>query len=231
MKLKSIKISNILSFEWKENIEDADLITLDPSLNILIWSNGAWKSNFLEVINQLFKRTLYKDYFLQEGPYLEHKNGTYVWASQNIVTLREGIYQNLSPNKYSWKEEGKIKLELLINKKDLENLVFILDNFSEISTYLSTYVSGPTQFNNAGFNKSDLEEFYNDWNNSVQLYFEKIPGQISLIKFPMKLPKRKEFSINMIWIFLAKDQLPMKKMYNYRNFPRMSKSIISFFNI
>jgi DNA repair exonuclease SbcCD ATPase subunit len=60
MQIKSIKISNILSFEYKDNIDDCEKISFDTGLNILIGPNGAGKSNFLEILNQIFKTTLFK---------------------------------------------------------------------------------------------------------------------------------------------------------------------------
>ena len=51
MKIKTLQISNILSFKYHENIENAEKITFEDDLNIIIGENGSGKSTALEVIN------------------------------------------------------------------------------------------------------------------------------------------------------------------------------------
>jgi len=58
LNLKSLKISNILSFQEYENIDNAPQIDFDQKLNILIGTNASGKSNFLEIINEFFKTIL-----------------------------------------------------------------------------------------------------------------------------------------------------------------------------
>ena len=62
MKINKLQLSNILSFPYVENIEDAVKISFDPALNIIISGNGSGKSTVLEVINFIFKRVMFKPY-------------------------------------------------------------------------------------------------------------------------------------------------------------------------
>jgi AAA15 family ATPase/GTPase len=64
MKIKSIGISNALSFAHRNNLATNPDITFDVaetngSLNILIGPNGSGKSNFVEVLNQVFHKALF----------------------------------------------------------------------------------------------------------------------------------------------------------------------------
>jgi len=61
MKIKSIKISNALSFEYKANIDECEEIAFDEKLNFLIGPNGSGKSNFLEIISEIFKKAILRD--------------------------------------------------------------------------------------------------------------------------------------------------------------------------
>ncbi|MDR3168343.1 MAG: AAA family ATPase [Candidatus Peribacteria bacterium] len=66
MKIRQIKISNILSFPYVEDFSTIEGIkfptsTEENDLNILIGANGSGKSNFIEIINQ-FVRNMVFDY-------------------------------------------------------------------------------------------------------------------------------------------------------------------------
>ena len=66
MKIREVKISNILSFPYANNLNDIDGINFEKQIenldmNIFIWANGSGKSNFIEIINQ-FSRNLLLDY-------------------------------------------------------------------------------------------------------------------------------------------------------------------------
>lgn len=60
MKIISLQLSNILSFRHFDNVGDAEKISFDDDLNLIIGENGSGKSTALEVINFLFRRILYK---------------------------------------------------------------------------------------------------------------------------------------------------------------------------
>ena len=88
MKIKTLQISNILSFQYHENIENAEKITFEDDLNIIIGENGSGKSTALEVINFLFRRVLYKQYNVNHDLYSQ--------KSSILAEQRNDIF-NFSP--------------------------------------------------------------------------------------------------------------------------------------
>lgn len=62
MKIKSLQISNILTFKYVENIANAEKVSFNNNFNILIGQNGAGKSTALEVVNFIFRRVLFVPY-------------------------------------------------------------------------------------------------------------------------------------------------------------------------
>jgi predicted ATP-binding protein involved in virulence len=51
VKIKSLQISNVLSFPYHADVADAAKITFEDGLNIVIGENGSGKSTALEVIS------------------------------------------------------------------------------------------------------------------------------------------------------------------------------------
>ena len=147
MKIKTLQISNILSFKYHENIELAEKITFEDDLNIIIGENGSGKSTALEVINFLFRRVLYKQYNVNYDLY----------SQKNSVTAdqRRQILQPTNNNSYSgfrldsnWNngedkpQTIRIEVELdEIDKKNINNLIGNFDKLNGLATRYSTRAS------------------------------------------------------------------------------------------
>ena len=124
MKIKSIKISNIYSFKYYENINEADDISFDEiddvPLHILIGPNGAGKSNFVEILNQFFKKVLFRHYSLNEQNYNVFKSGNSL-DSKNIINKTNYSLTLQKNRKYSEKK-SEILLRLILSRSDFSNI-------------------------------------------------------------------------------------------------------------
>ena len=88
MKVREVKISNLLSFPYVENLDNIDWIVFQKQehsldMNILIWANWSGKSNYIEIINQ-FCRNLIFDYIFDPLIIKEKRESEYKKAIQLI---------------------------------------------------------------------------------------------------------------------------------------------------
>ena len=113
MKIKSLQISNVLSFKYHDNIANAEKITFEDDLNIIIGENGSGKSTALEVINFLFKRVLFKQYNVNQDLYSRKSTLTFGDRQQILLPANNNSHGGfrLDPN---WDTEDKHQHQLLI---------------------------------------------------------------------------------------------------------------------
>lgn len=146
MKIKSLQISNILSFKHHDGIADAAKITFEDDLNIIIGENGSGKSTALEVINFLFKRVLYKQYNVNQDFY----------SRKSLLTADEKrqILQPANINSYSgfrldpnWDSEDKpqvIRIEIKLDEIDIKNLNHLKSNIGKLDGSIGFYTTRGT---------------------------------------------------------------------------------------
>ena len=77
MRIEWLTISNVLSFKYHEDINNAQKIVFENGLNIVIGENGAGKSTALEAINFLLKRVLYRQYNFNQEFFSRKSNVAY----------------------------------------------------------------------------------------------------------------------------------------------------------
>lgn len=147
MKIVSLQLSNILSFQYIDDIGSAPKINFDDDLNIIIGENGSGKSTALEVINFLFKRVIYKQYnFNQE-----------LYARRNTVTAedRRQTLQPVNSNNYNgmrldanWNTEDKsqtIRIVLKLDAIDRANIAHLQASIQKLNDSVGYYSTrGPT---------------------------------------------------------------------------------------
>ncbi len=139
MQIHKIKISNILSFPYLDDFYNNPWIVFDTesdwSVNILIWPNWAWKSNFLLIINQALKSWLMKDYVYKPE----------IIRDQDKLNFRKVITSNDIPLKkivkHFWQQdkESKISIWIKLNNHDIENIWFIAKNKDHFQDILKKY--------------------------------------------------------------------------------------------
>ena len=139
MKIREIKISNIMSFPYVEDLDSINGINFEKQeknldMNILIWANGSWKSNFIEIINQ-FTKNLILDYTFDQNILKEQRKSEYKNAIQLINRKTSRLNKH---TKYQDKPSCiEIRIELFEN--DLNNIAFVCKNTEKINAIIEKY--------------------------------------------------------------------------------------------
>jgi len=144
MKIEFVQISNLLSFPYCANIEDAEKIAFNSGLNIIIGENGSGKSTALEVINFLFKRVLYRQYNVNQDLFSKRTTLSADDRRQILQPANLTSYSGfrLDPNWDSEDQQQKIRLEVKLDDIDQHNLDNLRTNYEKLkrtALYFSTH--------------------------------------------------------------------------------------------
>lgn len=131
MQLSTIKVSNILSFPFVENLTTIEWVKFHNQekwvINIMIWPNGSWKSNLLDIIQSVWK------YWITINYTLEQKEHTF------IITENNNTNHSLTKHRGEEEKKSHIYISLLLSQDDYNNLFFLIDNTTTINDIISTY--------------------------------------------------------------------------------------------
>ena len=143
MKIISLQLSNILSFRYFNNVGDAEKISFDDDLNIIIGENGAGKSTALEVINFLFKRVLYKQYNLNQDLYTQRSSINADQQKQILIPANNLSYNGfrLEPNWNTEDQPQAILIVVKLDEIDKNNLQFLQDKRSTLTPWIGRYTT------------------------------------------------------------------------------------------
>jgi predicted ATP-dependent endonuclease of OLD family len=124
MKIVSLQLSNILSFKYFDNIQNAEKVSFDDDLNIIIGENGSGKSTALEVINFLFRRVLYKQYNLNQDLYTQRSRINAEQQRQILLPADNNYYSGfrLDPNWNTEDRQQVIRVAIKLDDIDRRNL-------------------------------------------------------------------------------------------------------------
>ncbi|WP_341912207.1 AAA family ATPase [Ferrovibrio terrae] len=143
MKIKSLQISNILSFKHHDDIANAAKITFEDGLNIIIGENGSGKSTALEIINFLFKRVFNKQYNFNQDLYLR-RNAIPANDRRQILLPGDNNTFNgfrLDPNWDTPNQPQIIRVEIKLDDIDAANIQNLKSNLDKIGPFISLYTT------------------------------------------------------------------------------------------
>jgi len=139
MQIENVKISNLLTFPYRSNLQAEDGISFlykrEWLVNILIWPNGSGKSSFLEIINQVFKVWLMKDYVYNKKFLYSKKKSDL----KNVIIEHRLHLKNLQKNFAFMDKKSLVYLTLNLSQNDFDNLRFICKFSNEINAIINKY--------------------------------------------------------------------------------------------
>ncbi len=141
MKIEYLHISNVLSFPYVADVTQAERITFDNGLNIIIGENGSGKSTALEVINFLFKRVLYKQYNVNQELFSKRSTVTADERRQILQPANQNSSGGfrLDPNWDSETSPQRIRIAIRLDEIDQTNIANIRANYSSIRQSADLY--------------------------------------------------------------------------------------------
>ena len=161
MKIRELKISNLMSFPYVNNLDDIDWMDFEKAekwwldMNILIGANGSWKSNFIEIINQ-FSRNLIFDYVFDPSILNEKRKSEY----KNAIQVVPKTAYKLSKHNRSQDKPSKIEIVIELFDSDFDNIGFVCKNSKKINSIIEKYSQLTYRFPHFSLNhiKNEIKE-------------------------------------------------------------------------
>lgn len=137
MQLQNIRISNVLSFpyleDWNQSVSLSFGTWDDSAVNILIWPNWSGKSNFINILEQIYTRGIIKDYIYNKKFVKESEN------IKNVIIFEKSYFNRLAPHRNFLDKSSQIKISFLLVNWDYDNIWFIVKNRTILNNIISKY--------------------------------------------------------------------------------------------
>jgi putative ATP-dependent endonuclease of the OLD family len=167
MKINTVKISNILSFPYIKKDENDPTKTIifdtesEGNVNILIWPNGAGKSNFLLAINETIKCWLMKDYIYKPEIIINNEKEKF----ENVITANTIHTKRLFKHFWDTDKDSEICISIKLSNNDIENIWFAAKYKTHFQEMIKKYSSI----------KIDFKEIETEWlsqNRDIDILFK-----------------------------------------------------------
>lgn len=134
MRLMSVAISNIRSFEYSKNPQE---ISFDArGLNLIIGPNGSGKSNLVEILTRLFTQVYGADLANYNEDLSRLISTVNHQQDLNTILTKPSTF---TKHRSSQNKESSIKLKIMLDEVDLKNLAVINDNREVLKRIYNRY--------------------------------------------------------------------------------------------
>jgi len=209
MQIENVKISNLLSFAYNPNLKSDLGINFSTStksrVDILIWPNWSGKTSFLEILNQILKVWLSRDYVYNKHLFLWSSNLT----KKNVITENRLFLKNLQKNFTSLHKWSRVILLVKVSYNDFDNLRFLCKFGDKVNEIIKKYSRLKVQF------------CCMDFQQLVEYKFLNLSFVVDVEKWTVKLNKRnmsheERFILN----YLINQELVQIAMNIYNDFEK-----------
>lgn len=139
MQLANIKISNLLSFPYQPDLKKIEGVKFynkkDNNVNVLIWPNGAGKSWFLHIIDQIIRIGIFNDYIYNKQIISSH------WPDlSNVITTNENQYTEwLHPHFTTPDKPSHAIIQFTLTQHDYDNMQYISEHADILNAIIKKY--------------------------------------------------------------------------------------------
>lgn len=179
MQLSTIKISNLLSFPYVENLTAIEGVKFHNSesgvINIIIWPNGSGKSNLLDIINAVRKYSISTNYAIVSD------------ETGDRIVIKKNPPHHLHKHRLTPQETSHVYMSILLHQYDFDNLTFVSQHSEEINTLIEKYSDSPVRFWSVDmrsllfYNKVPLYCHIDTDHESISLHRHKIDNSLEFI--------------------------------------------------
>lgn len=140
MLLKEVKISNLLSFPFSENLDQEQAISFFSNWGfegskVLIGNNASGKSNFITILEEFFSTLVYD--FQYDTSYLTSKNE----STKNCINQLKNNATKIYPNMKTPEKKSKIQISIELSPYDYENIGFVCKYSNKLNELIKKYSS------------------------------------------------------------------------------------------
>ncbi len=222
MKISKIKISNLFTFPYINWFNWKKGLVFDArekcNFNILIGPNGSGKTNFLYIINQVFRSWLVYKYHYDKSILENNQDNKF----DQVIRIEENSVKELSKHYLSLDKPSKVGMTLRLNQNDFENIWFMCKYSDLLNNIISKYSKL-----NIKFEKYDvydvifdheiyLEFLVNTKNGSIRIAnYNNLSNRMKFVLFYIQNMELIQICMNIYNDFeKAKDQ---RKLYPLKN--------------
>lgn len=146
MKLSNVLISNLATFPYVHDLHAASWVDFTVSeegnIHIFIGPNGAWKSMFLDIIQQVCSAVFFQPYTCS----IKDINALSTLTEKKIIHHAPHHIHSLHENNtWVWKP-SHVFITFSLNDRDRKNLHFVYKHQKEFNELIEQYSSAPIRF-------------------------------------------------------------------------------------
>jgi putative ATP-dependent endonuclease of OLD family len=159
VKLKSVRLSNVLSFAHQEEMGEATELVFetggrDGSLHILVGPNGSGKSNLIDVLAQFFNRAMFQAFGLNRHTLSQRAMVGPVQLRESVSSQVQGLTPlSLEKHRDAESSAQQVHFVLELNDNDFGNIEFLSERHAAINRLLTKYASTIPSLDQANSNE------------------------------------------------------------------------------